>query len=375
MAGTLPRPTAARQPLQQRYDAGVAAGQWQEDPAQLAVLPALERLALELSVTAPRRSLWERLAGQPIDAPQGVYLWGPVGRGKTFLVDLFFDTVELKARRRVHYHHFMRDVHARLNAVKERSDPLEIVAGQIAGQLRLLCVDEFIVDDIGDAMILGNLLRGLFARGVVLVMTSNTAPRELYRDGLQREQFLPAIDLLEEHCDVVELASDQDWRQRALHRSNTWHVPHDAHAMAALEESFAQLAPGSVRDAVTLDIHGRALHARRVAADVVWFDFAALCEGPRAVADYLEIAQRWAAVIVSDVPRFTQFNEDAARRFVELVDAFYDHGTALLCSAAAPMTSIYQGERLRDSFGRTESRLIHMQSLEYLGRAPRSEPS
>ena len=361
--------------MQQRYHAGVAAGQWQEDPAQLAVLPALERLALELSAAPPRRSLWERLAGQATESPQGVYLWGPVGRGKTFLLDLFFDTVALKARRRVHYHHFMRDVHARLNAVSEQADPLEIVAGQIAAQLRLLCLDEFIVDDIGDAMILGNLLRGLFARGVVLVMTSNTAPDELYRDGLQREQFLPAIELLQRHCDIVELASEQDWRQRALRRSNTWHVPHDSRAMAALQDSFAQLAPGPVREAVTLDIHGRALHARRVAADVVWFDFAALCEGPRAVADYLEIARRWAAVIVTDVPRFTQLNEDAARRFVELVDAFYDHGTALLCSAAAPMTDIYQGERLQGSFGRTESRLIHMQSLEYLGRAPRPKPS
>lgn len=356
----------------QRYRDGAATGQWQADPAQLAVLPALERLAAELSRPVARRSLWQRLSGKAASAPRGVYLWGPVGRGKTFIVDLFFDTVVTKARQRVHYHHFMRDVHARLRGLQHRADPLESVAAQIAAQVRLLCVDEFIVDDIGDAMILANLLRGLFARGVTLVVTSNTAPWDLYRDGLQRESFLPAIDLLGRHCEIVELASQHDWRRRELQRSATWHAPDDARAAHALEDTFEHLASGTVRCAVDLDINLRPLRAQRAADDIVWFTFADLCDGPRAVADYLDIAARWPAVILSGVPRLTRYNEDAARRFVELVDAFYDNGIKLLCSAAAPIVEIYRGERLRDSFGRTESRLIHMQSREYLDRPPRT---
>jgi cell division protein ZapE len=350
----------------ERYSAGVAAGEWQDDPAQHAALAELDRLWSEL-VARPRVSFWQRLRGQA-DATRGIYLWGPVGRGKTFLCDLFHEALPLPTKRRVHFHRFMQDVHAALKIFEGRANPLDDVAERIAADTRVLVLDEFFVGDIGDAMILGNLLRALIARGVVLVTTSNTSPQNLYKDGLQRERFLPAIALIEQHCVVVELASPHDWRLRALKQAPVYYTPPGADAERAMRAIFNRVARGAARRDVDLVINDRPIPVRLEADGAAWFDFDALCEGPRGVADYIELARAYHTILVSNVPQFTPLTEDAARRFVELIDEFYDRGINLVLSAAAPVIDLYDGERLRAQFARTESRLIEMQSEDYLAR-------
>ncbi|MBS0225320.1 MAG: cell division protein ZapE, partial [Proteobacteria bacterium] len=248
---------------------------------------------------------------------------------------------------------------------------LREVAAAFAAEARLLCLDEFFVSDIGDAMILAGLLQHLFEQGVTLVTTSNIAPSGLYRDGLQRARFLPAIALLEQHCEVRELVSPQDYRLRALTRAGVYFTPLGEHADHELGACFARIAPGAHRNDASIRINDRDIAIRRRGDGAVWFDFAALCEGPRAVADYIDLAQRFNTVFISDVPQFTPQTEDAARRFVNLVDEFYDRGVKLVLSAATAVTELYDGERLRAEFARTQSRLIQMQSAQYLAMAHR----
>jgi cell division protein ZapE len=354
----------------ERYRAGVAAGDWQSDRAQLAVLPAFDRLYKDLALQAPP-SLWRRLRGERPPAPRGIYLWGRVGRGKTFLTELFFDTLPDARRQRVHFHRFMQDVHAQLRRLDGRSDPLEQVAADIAAEVRVLVLDEFFVGDIGDAMILANLLRALFQRGVVLVTTSNTPPSGLYRDGLQRERFLPAIALIEQHCEVLELVSDTDWRLRALKQAPVYYTPPGAAAERAMQAAFQRVARGTARRDFAFVLNDREVSVRAEAAGAIWFDFEVLCEGPRGVADYIELARAFHTLLVSNVPQFTPQTDDAARRFIELVDEAYDRGVNLVLSAAAPIVELYDGARLRAEFARTESRLIEMQSEDYLAREHR----
>lgn len=349
------------------YARGVAAGEWQADPAQIAALAAFERLHVALASATPP-TLWQRLRGERAPTPRGLYVWGSVGRGKTFLMDLFFDALPISAKRRVHFHRFMQDLHAELRTLAGHSDPLVTVAQRIATQTRVLCLDEFFVLDIGDAMILGNLLKALFADGLVLVTTSNTPPPNLYKDGLQRERFLPAIALIEQYCEVVELASPTDWRLRALRQAPVYHTPPDARAERAMLATFHRVARGVEREAVTLTVNERPILARREANGVIWFDFDAICEGPRGVADYIEFARHYHTILISGVPEFTPQTENAAQRFVEFVDEIYDRGVNLVLSAAVPIVDLYDGHRLRAVFARTESRLIEMQSEDYLSR-------
>jgi len=359
---------AARSPGE-RYRAGVAAGDWQDDPAQHAALAALDRLWNELS-TRPPPSFWQRLRGRAATT-RGIYLWGRVGRGKTFLCDLFYDALTIEAKRRVHFHRFMQDVHAQLRTLEGRADPLNDVAARIADEVRALVLDEFFVGDIGDAMILGNLLRALFERGVVLVTTSNTPPADLYKEGLQRERFLPAIALIARHCAIVELDSPHDWRLRALKQAPVYYTPPGAEAERAMRAIFNRVARSAPRRDIDLLVNDRPIPARLEADGAVWFDFAALCEGPRGVPDYIELAKAYHTILISNVPQFTPLDEDAARRFIELVDEVYDRGVNLVLSAAAPAIELYDGERLRAQFARTESRLIEMQSEDYLAREHR----
>jgi cell division protein ZapE len=355
-----------------RYHEGVAAHRWNADPAQLAVLPAFDRMQAELCTQANGNgnSLFGRLksllGGEERQAVQGLYLWGSVGRGKTFLMDLFAASLPHGVALRRHFHRFMGEVHEQLRELGERQNPLIDVAESISQRCRVLCLDEFLVNDIGDAMILANLLEALFARGVTLVTTSNTAPDNLYKDGLQRARFLPAIASIKQHCQVVEMISSHDWRLRALTHAPVYHTPPGAEAERELARIFASQAQGEVVEGGEIVINDRPIPVRKRAGNILWFDFSALCDGPRAVADYIALAKTAPAVIVSNVPQFTIYSEDPAKRFVQLVDEFYDRHVKLILSAGAPITDLYDGERLRAEFGRTESRLIEMQSQEYL---------
>ena len=361
-----------------RYQEGVAAHRWEADPAQQALLPEFDRMHAALSqANAPGGGflgkLKSLLGNDSADAVPGLYLWGSVGRGKTFLMDLFVASLPQGIALRRHYHRFMGEVHERLRELGERQDPLIDVAAGLAQRCRVLCLDEFLVNDIGDAMILANLFDALFARGVTLVTTSNTAPVNLYKDGLQRARFLPAIALIEKHCHVVEMISSRDWRLRALSQAAVYYTPPSAEAERALAKIFTTQAVGEVSEGGQIVLNDRPIPLRKRAENILWFEFDALCEGPRAVADYIALAKAGPAVIISNVPQFTVFSEDAAKRFVLLVDEFYDRHVKLILSAAASITELYDGERLRAEFGRTESRLIEMQSEAYLGLEHRAD--
>lgn len=348
----------------------MAAGHWQDDPAQRAALAAFDRIHAALLAPPPRGfARWRARATGQSKSIRGLYLWGAVGRGKTMLMDQFVASLPAGIARRVHFHRFMLDVHAGLRALGEVRDPLPRVAAGIASRARVLCLDEFMVTDIGDAMILYGLLRALFDRGVALVATSNTPPRDLYREGLQRERFAPAIALLEDRCEVLELASPHDWRLRALTRAPVYLTPDDAQAEAALARLFGELAQGTVQEHGELRINDRSFRVRRVCAQAAWFDFAVLCDGPYGSADYIELARTYPAILISGLPQFTPFNEDAAQRFVHLVDELYDRRVKLAVTAQAPVVELYDGKRLRGEFARIESRLIEMQSREYLATA------
>ncbi|HWS77055.1 MAG TPA: cell division protein ZapE [Thermomonas sp.] len=354
-------------PPSRRYAEGVARGDWQHDPAQQEALQELDRIQAALLAPAPAPGPFARLFGaQAPPAPQGLYLWGGVGRGKTFLIDLFFDGLPLAGKRRTHFHRFMREVHQRLREHAGERDPLAAIARQWRQSLQVLVLDEFFVSDIGDAMLLGRLLERLFAEGVVLVTSSNAAPSSLYKDGLQRARFLPAIALLERQCRVVHLDSDRDYRLRALTRSPVYCAPLDAESDGWLSERWRALGGDHAHVDAGIVIDGRRIPVRARCKGLCWFDFAALCEGPRGNADYIEVAREFHTVLVGGIPRMDAHRDDAARRFVHLVDELYDRHVNLVCTADAAPTDLYAGERLAAAFERTASRLIEMQSTDYL---------
>jgi cell division protein ZapE len=353
----------------QAYAEGVTAGRWQADPAQQALLPELDRIRQQLLAARPDGA-WEKLTARFRERPavNGLYLWGRVGRGKTFLADLLFDAAVGVPKARWHFHAFMQQIHARLKSLAGQPDTLAIVARDMAADLRLLVLDEFFVSDIGDAMILGRLLDQLIARGITLVATSNTPPPELYRDGLQRASFLPAIALIERHCTVWRLDSAQDYRLRQLTSAPVYYTPPGADADEQLAGCFERLGEGLPRSTAPLTVNDRQIPVRSQVEGhgLVWFEFADLCEGARSAADYVEIAREFHTLLLSNVPRFDAGNEDAALRFVYLIDELYDRHVNLLLSAAADPLSLYRGTRVERQFERTSSRLIEMQSSEYL---------
>ena len=322
-----------------------------------------------LARAAERKTLRARarkLLCRPAAPEQGLYIWGAVGRGKTHLVDTFHDSLALERKLRVHFHRFMQRVHAALTQHSGAKNPLEVVADDIADEALVLCFDEFFVSDIGDAMILGGLIDALFRRGVTLVATSNIPPQELYRDGLQRSRFLPAIALLEQHLTVTHLEAATDYRFRTLQRADLWHVPHDRTAAEALSAYFSSLTGREAGDPRSVDINQRPLTLLADAPGVAWATFSTLCEEPRSAVDYVEMAREYHTVLIEQIPLLGRDKEDAARRFINLVDEFYDHGVKLIASAAASIHELYQGQRLQFEFARTESRLLEMQSMDYL---------
>jgi cell division protein ZapE len=356
-----------------RYAEGVARGDWSDDPAQHAALRELDRLHAFLSAPPKRKGLIDTLFGKPVTpSPNGLYLWGGVGRGKTFLIDLFHAGLPIREKRRTHFHRFMREVHERLRVHAGERDPLAIIAREWRAQLRVLVLDEFFVNDIGDAMLLGRLLERLLDEGTILVTSSNAAPHELYKDGLQRARFLPAIALIERHCDVVHLDSPHDYRLRALTRSPVYRAPLDGDSDAWLESRWHELGGDDGHRDAGIDIDGRRIAVRARDKGMVWFDFAAVCEGPRGSADYIEIGTEFHTVLLGGVPVFDALRDDAARRFITLIDELYDRHVNLICAADAPPAALYCGERLQAAFERTASRLIEMQSADYLALAHRS---
>jgi len=340
------------------------------DPAQLDLISRLEELQQRIEAHKPQRGGLLRLLsnGRRSDGggPRGLYIWGGVGRGKTFLMDLFFESLNVEKKKRIHFHRMMHDVHDRLRALGEIEDPLDTVAEDIAAETRVLCFDEFFVSDIADAMILGRLLEGLFRRGVTLVTTSNSKPDDLYQDGLQRQRFLPAIDLLNNYTDVIHMDSGTDYRLRLLQKAGTFLTPDDDRAADKLSYLFDESATSQIRENHDLEINGRAITSRKCAKGIAWFDFAALCDGPRSQSDYIELARWYPSVILSGVPELDPMREDQTRRFIALVDEFYDRRVKLIISASTTAESLYTGKRLSFEFDRTVSRLIEMQSSEYL---------
>jgi len=355
----------------QRYQQDLLRPDFVADAAQKKAVEHLQRLYDELMASRKDNRVFSRLLRRHHKPCRGLYFWGGVGRGKTYLMDTFFESLPFEKKLRLHFHRFMRRVHQEIRSLKDQENPLDIVADRLAKEARILCFDEFFVSDIADAMILGNLMEKLFARGVSLVATSNIVPERLYENGLQRERFLPAIAVLQANVEVVNVDSGTDYRLRTLEQAELYHWPLDAAADATLAASFAALAPASVRENVALEVEGRTITARKEAEDVAWFDFAALCDGPRSQNDYIELACEYHTVLLSNIPALHAGIDDQVRRFINLVDEFYDRQVKLIISAEKPLESLYSGGRLTFEFQRTQSRLLEMQSHEYLAREHR----
>ena len=348
------------------YQQTLAERGYRADEAQLRALSALERCEREWADYKARRrnALTKLLVRPPI--PRGVYMWGGVGRGKSFLMDCFFQAVPLQRKTRLHFHEFMREVHRELQELKGTPDPLKVLGERIARRFRLICFDEFHVADVTDAMILYRLLDSLFQHRVSIVTTSNFEPDGLYPNGLHRDRILPAIALLKQHLEVLNVDAGTDYRQRTLEQVQLYHCPLGDAADAAMDRAFAELAEAREEPPV-LNIEHRQLRARRRAGGVVWFDFATLCGGPRSQNDYLEIASRFHTVLVSGVPQMPPRLASEARRFTWLVDVLYDRRVKLILSAAVPAEQLYTEGPLAHEFPRTVSRLREMQSAEFLG--------
>lgn len=360
----------------ERYKNDLEREDFSYDEAQEHAVKQLQRLYDDLLKWQEnkQRSLLKRLFSKPPTPPKGLYFWGGVGRGKTYLVDTFYETLPIKNKWRLHFHRFMQRVHSELKQLQQKSDPLITVADRIAAETDVICFDEFFVQDITDAMLLGKLFEYLFERQVVLVATSNIVPDDLYKNGLQRARFIPAIKLIKQHCAVVNVDSGIDYRLRTLTQAKLFHVPNDDQADQLLVESFHNLAPekGCAFESHAVEIEGRAIQVRGECDDVVFFDFSDICKTARSQTDYMEIAQLYHAVIISNVEQMGRHNDDVARRFIALVDEFYERRVKLILSAQQPIDMLYSEGQLSFEFRRCVSRLQEMQSEEYLALAHRA---
>ena len=362
------------------YRAKLAAGELAADPSQALAAERLQTLWARLRgydpAPLPQNGFLSWFRGRksaddiPEDRPHGLYLVGDIGRGKSMLMDMFFATADVARKRRIHFHRFMQDAHARIHAWKQANpdgeDPIPPLADAIVAEAALLCFDEFQVNDIADAMILGRLFQALFARGVVVVATSNTRPDALFAGQPGRDAFLPFIALIQRHLDVLVMEGGRDWRRQRLRGMRTWHVPADARADQALDQAFAELTGHTAPRAERLRVMGRSLQVPMAAHGVARFDFAALCGQPLGAGDYLALATHYHTLVLDGVPRMSPDNADEARRFVTLIDALYEHRVKLLASAGASPDRLYERGEGAKAFERTASRLEEMQSQEYL---------
>jgi len=362
-----------------RYDDEVSSGQLQADSEQRAVMQLLDQMASDLS----QRKAWSKPApsfltrwfsstSSLVPAVSGLYLWGGVGRGKTHLCDLFFEALPFEDKTRLHFHRFMQRIHDELRRLEGREDPLELIADNWATKARLLLLDEIHVNDITDAMLLGGLLSALFARGITLVTTSNVAPDGLYRDGLQRARFLPAIEQIKGHTQVLEMVGDTDYRMRLMQTEPIYLVSEfvdgvaNEKTRAQMQAHFDRLRSVGAYSSESISVSGRPVKVRARAGGIVWFDYNTLCNTPRSTQDYIEIASVFETVMISDIPRLGETNTDEARRFVNLVDEFYDRRVRLIVSAESLPDDLYAGDKLAFEFVRAASRLTEMQTREYL---------
>ena len=351
--------------VREYYRQALAQRGYTPDAAQEAAIERLQVFHDEwINFKKARSSRLKKLFRRP-PVPRGVYLWGGVGRGKSFIMDAFYLTVPIKRKTRLHFHEFMRGVHAQLKEVRGQEDPLDEVARRIAKRYRLICFDEFHVSDVADAMILYKLLLGLFEHGTSFVMTSNYVPSALYPDGLHRDRILPAIRLIEERMDILNVDTGVDYRRRSLEQVRLYLSPLSEETTAELQANFERLADTAPVEPV-LEVENRQLRAIALAGSIVWFDFATLCGTPRSQNDYLELAGRFHTVILSDVPRMTSRQASEARRFTWLIDVFYDHKVKLIMSAECAPEELYTDGPMSNEFHRTVSRIVEMQSREYL---------
>lgn len=347
------------------------------DPDQQAIVSELAQLQHQLEQYLHKQNTLSgkllRLISKQIDPPKGCYIWGDVGRGKTWLMDMFFETISTgsligERKVRLHFHHFMQLIHDQLSIIGEHKKPLKIVARTFARRYKLLCLDEFHVSDITDAMLLYGLLENLFAEGVVLVATSNQPPAELYRNGLQRERFLPAIKLINQHCQTLKLDGPDDHRLRLLKKADTWYpASNDNHKQ--LEARFLELSTSPAQRNHNIHINYRLIQTRLTTNDIIWLDFQVICGHQRGSADYIEIARQFHTVFISDIPTMDDSLNDRAKRFVNMIDEFYDRNVNLLCSAEDKPDGLYRGTQLKFEFKRTVSRLQEMRSHEYMQRS------
>lgn len=355
----------------ERYQADLRREGFVHDPHQAAAVEHTQRLYEQLVADAnrPRGRLarllnaWTEPTRQPI---RGLYLWGGTGRGKTYLVDSFYDCLPFRDKHRVHFHRFMVDIHMRLRDLPRSPDPLVVIANEIADQLRVLCLDEFHVLDIADAMLLGGLLKALFDKGVTLVATSNTPIEQLYKNGLQRDRFLFAVELLKQHTLEVDLQSGTDYRFQLLEASRCFHVVEPDEGEKIIAAAIRQMAPDDLKRDRLIMINNRAIKYRAMADDVVWFDFEALCNTPRSANDYIQIAQQFHTIYISNLFRMNEAHDNIAKRFVYLIDALYDHNVKLVAASEVPADELYAGKRLAFGFERAVSRIFEMGSESYL---------
>jgi cell division protein ZapE len=357
--------------VQEFYQSALQQRDFKSDAAQQRAVDRLQQCYDEWVGYKSRRSnSFKRLLIHP-DVPRGVYMWGGVGRGKSFLMDSFFSVVPLVRKTRLHFHEFMRGVHRQLDELTGVADPLDEVAKRVARKYRLICFDEFHISDVADAMIMYNLLKALFDNGVSFIMTSNYDPELLYPDGLHRDRILPTIALLKEKLDVINVDAGIDYRGRALEQVESYYTPLGAATDKALRDAYAKIADRADEDPC-VRIESREIRALRRAGSIIWFDFATLCGGPRSQNDYLEIASRFHTVILSGIPMMSAAMSSEARRFTWLIDVFYDQKVKLLMSAEVAPEELYTNGMLSNEFHRTVSRIVEMQSREYMDKEQRS---
>jgi len=367
-------------PILEEYKRQILQKQLIDDPAQQAALQQLAQLQQQLTDYSRRRNTLSHklqlfFRGHS-HTPQGLYLWGGVGRGKTWLMDMFYDTLDIENRHgrnklRLHFHHFMRSMHDQLSLIGDQKNVLQSIARSFASKYQLLCLDEFHVSDISDAMLLYGLLHHFFTQGVVIVATSNLPPDELYKNGLQRERFLPAIELIKQHMNPLALSGKTDHRLRLLEQTDSWHISSE-HSQLDLQHSFNTLATTLAQRNQVLHLNYRKIHSLKLSSDIIWFEFNVLCGDQRGSADYIELARQYHSIFVSDIPQMDDSQNDRARRFITMIDEFYDRRVKLFASAAVAPEHLYTGQQLAFEFQRTLSRLLEMRSHDYMQQAHKS---